>query len=66
MVIAGGDNCYDYTGTGRSVWSVRSVSCVWLNQTNQIDQMNQTDQRDQTDQTLERYTQARHDDSTTP
>ena len=25
------------------IWSVRSVSSIWLNQTNQIDQMDQTD-----------------------
>jgi hypothetical protein len=54
---AGGeDNRRGHIGTGRSVWS---VSFIWLNQTNQIDQMNQTDQ------ILERYKQARHDDSTT-
>ena len=25
------------------LWSVRTVSSIWLNQTNQIDQMDQTD-----------------------
>jgi hypothetical protein len=54
-MILEGDNRPGHIGTGRSVWSVRFVSCVWLNETNQMDQ---TDQMNQTDQTLERYKQA--------
>jgi len=33
-----GDNRRGHIGTGRSVWSVRSVLCVRLNETNQMDQ----------------------------
>jgi hypothetical protein len=35
-----------HLGSPRSVWSIRSVSFVWSNETNQ---MNQTDEIDQTD-----------------
>jgi len=29
------------------IWSIRSVSCIWLNEMNQIDQRNQMNQTDQ-------------------
>lgn len=28
------------------LWSIQSVSCVWLNETNQMNQTNQTDRID--------------------
>jgi len=32
--------------TSRSIWAIRSVSCVWMNETNE---MNRTDQMDRID-----------------
>ncbi len=33
-----------------SVWSIRSVSCVWMNETNEMNQIDRTDEIDQRNQ----------------